>query len=481
MTKKFQVIVLILSLFLALFFNWLFPNQFSGLNFAIFISLFLGVILVLTIYRKKEQINYWSLLLIIPILWYSICVALYKSPFVHIVAPIAVFFLLLLFLFWSGVGEISLLKIKKILPIQIFSFWGKFLSKIFAPFSGLTKIQSKTAGKIFLALLILCPLILIFVGLFGSADLIFREWLKSLFDFHLAGSTIWHFFRTIIIFLFFGGVFTAYLFAKRFTDPQQALLDKNTGEEKTDQVVSSIILGVLNLIFVSFIAIQLMFLFGGHEIISKYNITYADYVHNGFYQMAFIAVLVLIISYVIYRIDKNKKLTFSKFLTNLLILQTIVIAASAFKRMYLYQEAYGLTQLRFLVEHFIIYLAIVLFVLFAVILARKHYSMFVKISFVISIVYLMFMTAFNMQGYIAKINIDRYFDGTDSTVDMQYLYKLSVDIYPQIIRLSAAKDAEVQKQAEDWIYVKKLPYKYADNYLRTMTLSDFRFWQKMFD
>lgn len=480
MLKKTKLLIVFLSLFSALFYNWLFPNQFSGINFTIFISLFLGLVMFLAIYQKEKELNAWAFFLVIPILWYAVCVALYKSTFVHVVAPIASLILILIFLFWSGAVKISFIKIKRLLPPQILIFFSKFFTRALSPFGSLAKIQVKTIGKVFWAILILCPLVLIFVGLFGSADLVFREWMKNFFDWQVDSLTVWHFFRTIFLFLFLNGLFYAYLSAKRFSGPDKVILQTQTEEKNTDQVVPGIVLGVLNLIFISFISIQLMFLFGGHEVINKYNITYADYVHNGFYQMAFIAVLVLIIGYVVYRIEKNKKLTLSKFLTDLLILQTIIIAISAFKRMFLYQEAYGLTQLRFLVEHFIIYLAVILFVLFMVILARKHYSYFIKISFGISIVYLMFMTAFNMQGHIAKVNIDRYFNGTDSKVDIQYLHKLTVDIYPQVTRLLSAEDSDIRKQAEDWIYVKKLPYKYADNYMRTMTLSDFRFWSDMY-
>jgi hypothetical protein len=216
-------------------------------------------------------------------------------------------------------------------------------------------------------------------------------------------------------------------------------------------VISSVVLGVLNFVFISFIAIQLMFLFGGHDIIKRYDITYADYVHQGFGQMAFIAALVMGIGYVIFRLNKASKLNAPKVLTVLLVAQTMIIAASALKRLFLYQDAYGLTQLRFLVWHFVVYVGLLLLTLAVVILVRSHYRNFVKIGFGISVLYLMFMTGVNMDAHIAKVNIDRYVKAaTSGKIDTGYFMALSVDAYTQMLRLKNSTDPTLVHTFERW-------------------------------
>jgi hypothetical protein len=465
MQKHGKLVVLAFGLIVALIYNWLFPSFRGGLNFLLFVFILTIAAIILQLIVNKKLFNAWSLLFVVPILWFAVCVFIYNNDFVRSVAPIASLILLFLFYFWSGEGESAVNKIKNWWPIAALAgFFGDILSSVFSAISGSVKVNSQKAGKIFLAIIILVPLVLVFIGLFANADLIFRQGLKDFFDFDVDGHAVWSVFRTIVLFFLFSGLFYAYLHKKRLSEEEKNDEAKFV-EREGDNLIAEIIVGVLNALFLVFIVIQLMFLFGGHEIVTKYNITYADYVHNGFYQMVWIAVLVFVISYIMYRVDKKKKINFLKSATALLIVQTLVICASALKRILLYTDAYGLTQMRFLVGNFIVYVALILATLTLVILLRKHYRTFINAGFLISLLYLMLMSAINMQGFVAKINIDRYLSGQDDKIDTNYLSKMSTDAYEQFSRLANDKDKVVRENYQLWgmnqarVFLSKVDYK----------------------
>ena len=130
------------------------------------------------------------------------------------------------------------------------------------------------------------------------------------------------------------------------------------------------------------------------------------------------------------------------------VAQTMIIAASALKRMYLYQQAYGLTEMRFLVWHFIVFMGLILLSLFVMIIIRKNYQWFMKAGFVIGVVYLMFLTSVNIHAKIAKVNIERFESGHPVEIDIKYLTDLSVDAYEPISKFN--KDFQ-QSRINNWI------------------------------
>ncbi|MFZ5365464.1 MAG: DUF4153 domain-containing protein [Patescibacteria group bacterium] len=478
MSRKIKIGVIILSLLFALGYDLLFPSPDLGINFGVFILAFLVAAILLKFSIDKKTSNLWSLFFCVPILWYAGCVAVYQSLFVHVVAPLASIFLLILFLFWFGVEDLPMKKVKRILPLSLILFVGRFFSKISAPFSGIFKLDAKKSGKVIVALIILVPLLFIFGALFISADLIFREWIKQLFDASIDVHNTWRVVRTIGLFLFFGGLMFAFIMKKRFPQKieSEAATNKEPEQIKRDSIIANIILGVLNLFFLLFIVIQVMFLFGGHDIIKKYDITYADYVHQGFYQMCAIAVLVLIISYIMFRMNRSEKFDTVKLLNSVFIIQSLIIVSSALKRLFLYQEAYGLTQLRFLVWHFTLYIGLILLSLALIIVFKKHYRLFVKVGLVISTIYLMFMTGINMQARIAKVNIDRYLSGQDKEIDMSYLLNLSVDISEQMKRLKNDQSESVRDYYQRWRDSKDRRGN-IDTQWQNYTLTEIKFWR----
>lgn len=447
MSKTKKLTIIGFSLAIAIIFDLLFPYSKIGVNFFMFISILVLSLVFLRLFITKQVSNYWSYLLLIPIFWYAASVAIFNNNFVQIVAPLVTFFLLIVFLFWSGAVNYNFWQIKKIIPGSIFVFLTKFLFRITAPFKDFGKFDKVKTNKIFWAVFLLVPLIILFGALFIQADLVFEKIIGDIFDFSFSDDLAIRIIKIASFFFLLCGVFYAYIRSKRQIDENEKEIIEH---KEQDNLVLNIILVGLNIFFVLFIVVQIMFLFGSHEVITKYDITYADYVHKGFYQMLMIALLVLGLSYAVIRFVKINKINLPKILTVVFIAQTLIICASALKRLYLYQQAYGLTQLRFLVWHFIIYTGLILLALAVSLIIKRNYQFLMKAGLIISIVYMMFMTAANMDAKIAKVNIDRYFADQTKEIDYKYLSRLSVDAFDQISKLNNTQTVDWEVSIKDY-------------------------------
>ena len=114
---------------------------------------------------------------------------------------------------------------------------------------------------------------------------------------------------------------------------------------------------LIDLLFAVFVAVQFNFLFGGESVIrSVPGLNYASYGRGGFFELAWVAGLalpVMLLAHWLTRIAPDAVRRRVRQCTGLLTLLLLVIVASAFKRMALYEMAWGLTEKRVLVSVFI--------------------------------------------------------------------------------------------------------------------------------
>src|SRR3546814_15767898 len=92
--------------------------------------------------------------------------------------------------------------------------------------------------------------------------------------------------------------------------------------------------------------------------------TYAEYVHQGFGQLTVATILTLLVVWAAARkapVATSADRTWLRGSLGLLCVLTLVVVASALYRMHVYQEAYGFTQLRLLVDVFEGWLGLLVF------------------------------------------------------------------------------------------------------------------------
>jgi len=193
---------------------------------------------------------------------------------------------------------------------------------------------------------------------------------------------------------------------------------------------------IVDAMFVVFLVAQATVVFGGHDYLQRTTgLTYADYVHQGFGQLTVATALTLVVVWAAAR--KASRTTSSdrtalRASLGLLCVLTLVVVASALYRMHVYQEAYGFTRLRLLVDVFEGWLGlVVLGVLVAG--ARLQGAWLPRATVLTGSVALLGLAVVNPDAWIARHNVERF--ETTGKVDWQYLATLSADAVPVLLDL----------------------------------------------
>ncbi|WP_435770608.1 DUF4153 domain-containing protein [Nocardioides sp. SYSU DS0651] len=189
-------------------------------------------------------------------------------------------------------------------------------------------------------------------------------------------------------------------------------------------------------VFGAFLAAQATVVFGGHDYLRRTTgLTYADYVHQGFGQLTVATALTLLVIWAAAR--KAPRATpqdrlWLRASLGLLCAETLVVVASALYRMHVYQEAYGFTRLRLLVDVFEGWLGLLVLALMASGVALRA-SWVPRFAVVTGAVGLLGLAAINPDAWIAERNLDRY--AATGKVDWHYLRDLSDDAVPVLADL----------------------------------------------
>lgn len=205
-------------------------------------------------------------------------------------------------------------------------------------------------------------------------------------------------------------------------------------------------LTVLNGIYLLFFIAQGSYLFSAFASHLPETMTYAEYARRGFFELCGVAAINLMVIGVAYLITKrNEDQVVSKGLKAEILTIcgfTVLLIGTALSKMGLYIHYYGLTQLRVYTTWF---MALLLF-MFVIVALRQFLkfngSKIVIIGFVLSFLVL---TYGNVDGMIAKYNIDRYREGTLLSVDTQALMDLSDGAVPHMVALYHETDNQVLK------------------------------------
>lgn len=197
------------------------------------------------------------------------------------------------------------------------------------------------------ALGITAVLLLVFGLLFSSADAVFASYVER-----LTTAPDWAESAPVRIFLF--GLF-AVLLAAVVLVALRPVVDP-VGPETKFRVSTSVWLlplTAVNLLFASFVAVQITALFGGNTwVLKTAGLTYAEYARQGFFQLVVVSVFVLGIVAVaagLLKVERRERWLLAVLLGVLCGL-TMVVLASALHRMNLYTDAYGLSRLRLSVQ-----------------------------------------------------------------------------------------------------------------------------------
>jgi hypothetical protein len=291
-------------------------------------------------------------------------------------------------------------------------------------FAALREVSAAARG-----LLIALPLCTLFAILFAHADENFAAVARAVLQ--IPDNIVAH------VFCFAAGLWVScgiIRMAALVATPEQAVADRPEDRLQLSVTDCVFILVPLNLLFATFVALQLPYLFGGmHHVFALPGLTLAQYARHGFFELAIVASLVLpLLLAADWLLEKTAtacgRQTF-RVLCFVLIGLVAVIMASAFQRMWLYMRSYGLTELRLYVSAFMVMLTL-LFGWFAATVLRGRRELFLAGALIIGGVCAFALQWINPDKRIAQYNLARCADG--GACDMAYVLHLSPDAWPEI-------------------------------------------------
>lgn len=194
------------------------------------------------------------------------------------------------------------------------------------------------------------------------------------------------------------------------------------------------VLTVLCLLFLSFVAVQFTYFFGGDRIIrTTEDLTYADYARRGFFELCAASgavFVVLLLAEWATRASMRAGRRLFALLAGAQVVLVLCVMASALLRMALYIDAYGLTQLRLYSTGFMIMLAVILLVFCATVLAGWR-ERFAPGAYVVVMLSVAGLFALNPDALIVRVNVNRAV-AHERELDHDYLRGLSADAVPML-------------------------------------------------
>lgn len=465
--EREKQLLAVLSLILAVFFNYLFYSKQIGISYFVYTVSFLA----LFYWYRNFDLDFKT-----PFGWYMVIPALLLSSafFIHSnpVLTIINLFAIPVLITWHTLlvtgcslasaypSLIGIIIRKMIIALTNFCEPYKMLIKCFK--KSKSDSRRETNKKIFIGLLVSTPILIIVVSLLSSADMVFSYYLSNISKItdHINLSRAIS--RLILILIVF-----SYTFGFLWSFNLKRSIDPSSPRENFDPVIFITVLVVLNIVYTLFSLIQFSYLYGGQDNSLPASFTYAQYARKGFFEL--VAVTIINLSIFLAgirhtRYDNKTTDTLMKVFLSLLIMFTINMLFSAHFKMSLYEDAYGLTYLRVFVHAFIL----LLFLLLAVGLIKiwRRDIPLVKLYIAIAVTFYTALNFINVDRLIIKSNIQLY--QKTGHIDMDYLSGLSYDAVPELTQFLrqnpglsdtgyepvddtlARKYHELQKQSLHW-------------------------------
>jgi hypothetical protein len=275
-----------------------------------------------------------------------------------------------------------------------------------------------------LGVLLGTPLLLVFGGLFASADVVFSDYLRRLVEGVLFGKIFWRSLFATLVGLAIAGLWRSV----RSPNPTP---DGPPVRRRVDSTTGITVLGLLIALFLFFVLTQIL----GHSPRLERIADFSRNAREGFFQLVTVAFLVLnvllLLDWLTLADDGRRSPAFDR-LAIVLIGLTGVVMVSAMNRMKLYVTEFGYTELRFYSSVFMIWLAFVLVWFIATILRNRH-ARFALGLVVSGLVFIIGLNLANPDALIVNLNWDRELSG--NTFPEAYTADLSVDSLPALVAI----------------------------------------------
>ncbi|MFJ4653488.1 DUF4153 domain-containing protein [Nocardia sp. NPDC088792] len=309
------------------------------------------------------------------------------------------------------------------------------------------------AQRVWMSVLVTAGLLLVFVPLLAGADPVFEHLVAGILPrVDVASLARWGMVFGLgalgtagALYLLAGPLPAAADFAQG-TDAGDMNAVAWLGRRRLSRIEWGIPVVALTVVFAVFVATQLAVLFGGDGYVQRTaELTYAEYARSGFWQLSVVSMLALVVISVVQRVAAQQSPSERAWLRAGLAavsVLTLVIVASALHRMWTYQQAYGFTVMRLLVEVFELWIGLVyLLVLASLVTLPREWVPRAAVG--LAAATLLVLALMNPEGLVADRNVTRWQDGKN--FDSDYLSGLSPDILPALDRLPPAQRDPIEQ------------------------------------
>lgn len=281
-------------------------------------------------------------------------------------------------------------------------------------------------GVVFRSAAVAVVLVIVFGALFASADAAFADLLSDLTPDVSVGDGPWRIFLGLLALV--GALAAAYTAAAP-VGWDRVIVRPGKARGRLEWALPLV---VLNLLFAAFLTIQLTVLLGGYDkVMAETDLSYSEYARQGFWQLLWATVLTLgVIALALRWAPRGgtRDRTLVRCVLGTLCFLTLVVVASALRRMDLYVDAYGLTRLRISVAAVELWLGVILVLIMAAgVFGPRLLPRAVAASAAVGVL------AFGLispDGLIAEQNVQRYRNA--HSIDIEYLKGLSADAVPAL-------------------------------------------------
>jgi len=467
-TQMLALATLTVCLLLGVLGAFLFDGQSWGINVIVFALLLVGS-LVLLKKLGQQSICYSQYVLMAIGLFFAITFAWRDSYVLNGLSLLGIFLTINLAFTLGTRQQLQHLEVTEALE----DFYGSARYGLLSYYALLNRdIQWKEVKQrwgdfghsLFRGVIITIPLLMVFGFLLTTSDARFEKTVHHVLDWGWDAKTVGRYLLTFILCSWVAAaILRGSVLNHRLSNQERFTLP--------DWILSSveivIILGAINLLFLSFIAVQFTYFFGGEQLVlASDGPTYAEYARRGFFQLLAVALLVvalLLLAHWMHNPLSQTEKRLYQSLAAVMVVMTMIIEASAAHRMYLYTNAYGLTELRFYSSVFMAWL-VALFIWFSVTVLREQRSRFTFGALLIGLLFIGVLHVINPDARIADVNLARSQYGSQE-FDAKYNSSLSADAVPTLLEAlpnlkkasrcqlwQSLQSHRVLQASEDWRY-----------------------------
>jgi len=204
-----------------------------------------------------------------------------------------------------------------------------------------------------------------------------------------------------------------------------------------------IVLGSIAALFAVFLLLQVSYLFGNPGARPGSGMTLAEAVHRGFTEMS---IVVAFVAGILAALDRQAlrgaRERWVEVLGAVVVIECLVLLASAYHRLTAYEAAYGYTELRIAVRLYIGFLAVTIVLLAAELSHGIDVARFCWRISVVALVALVVLGYWNHSAWIVEANVERF--ARSGQLDREHLARTGTDGLPALVAALPRLDAETR-------------------------------------